>query len=56
MGYLHQHLLAHTNGRMGLTFSNQEIDVVEVVEFEGEIVVEPVLEAEITVDSEEEDL
>ena len=50
---LNQHVLAHTNGRLGFTFANQEIEVVEVKELDGDVTVEPELEAEVCCDCED---
>ena len=49
MGYLNQHLLGHTYARLGFSFANKEIDVVEVTEIEGEVELTPELESEVTV-------
>jgi hypothetical protein len=50
---LSQHLLAHTNGRLGMVFANQEIEVVEVVDMESDIAIHPELESELYTDKDE---
>ena len=43
------HLLGHTNARQGWTFSDQEIEVLELREIEGCVTRTPVLEGCVTV-------
>lgn len=47
MGYLQQHLLAHTNGKLGFAAAHQEIEVVEVFRLTANIDVNPVLRGEV---------
>lgn len=47
MGYLQQHLLAHTNAKLGFAAAAQEIELVEVYRLHANIEVNPVLRADV---------